>query len=115
MDDAQPPRPGETFEAPVPTLSPADFDSSSGITGDRHPIHHDLEYARTTRLGSPVAHELLLAALTALGASTANHRIDGFGLVDQGSRFLKPVVVGDTLRPRLVVERVWKEEARQFC
>ena len=115
MNDASSLREGQTFEGPVRTLCAADFDAFSGLTGDRHPIHHDAEYAKGTRFGRPLAHGLMLTALTALGASTAKDRIDGFIFVEQGSRFLKPVFVGDTLRPRLTVERLWKEESREFC
>ena len=115
MNDPQPLREGEVFEGPARTISNADFDLFSGLVGDRHPIHHDAEYAKGTRFGRPVAHGLLLAALTALGASTAKDRIDGFVFVEQGSRFLKPVFAGDTLRSRLTVERLWKEEGREFC
>ena len=115
MSDARLLREGEMFEGPNRTLSVADFDAFSALTGDRHPIHHDAEYARGTRFGRPLAHGLMLTALTALGASTAKDRIDGFIFVEQGSRFLKPVFVGDTLRPRLTVERLWKEEGRSFC
>ena len=34
--------------------------------------------------------------------------------VEQGCRFLKPVAVGDTIQPRLTVERVWQEGRRRF-
>ena len=79
-----------------------------------HPIHYDVEYAKGTRFGKPLAHGLLLASLTALGASPASSRIEGFAFIEQGSRFLRPVVVGDTIRPRLTVERVWQEGKRRF-
>ncbi|MBI2529054.1 MAG: MaoC family dehydratase N-terminal domain-containing protein [Candidatus Rokubacteria bacterium] len=107
-------KPGEVFTSPSKTLTDAHFLFFSGLTGDNHPIHYDVEYARGTRFGKPLAHGLLLASLTALGASAATHRIDGFVFVEQGSRFLKPVTVGDTIAPRLTVERVWREGARRF-
>jgi acyl dehydratase len=107
-------KPGEVFETPSKTLTDAHFLFFSGLTGDNHPIHYDVEYAKGTRFGKPLAHGLLLASLTALGASTASSRIEGFAFIEQGSRFLGPVVVGDTIRPRLTVERIWQEGKRRF-
>lgn len=52
--------------------------------------------------------------MTALGASPASPRLDGFIFIEQGSRFRKPAIVGDTIRPRLVVERVWNEGKREY-
>jgi acyl dehydratase len=107
-------KPGEVFETPSKTLTDAHFLFFSGLTGDNHPIHYDVEYAKGTRFGKPLAHGLLLASMTALGASPASARIEGFAFVEQGSRFLRPVMVGDTIRPRLTVERVWQEGKRRF-
>src|SRR4051812_18869641 len=106
---------GEVFEGPSKTLTDAHFLAFSGVTGDVHPIHYDVEYAKATRFGKPVAHGLMLVSLTALGASNARERIDGFVLVEQGSRFLAPACAGDTVTPRLTVERAWREEGRRFC
>ena len=109
------PKEGETFEGPSKTLTDAHFLFFSALTGDVHPIHYDTEYAKATRFGKPLAHGLLLAALTALGASTGRDRLHGFVFVEQGCRFLKPAVVGDTIRPRQAIERVWEEKGRRFC
>jgi 3-hydroxybutyryl-CoA dehydratase len=106
---------GETFEGPSKTLTDAHFLLFSGITGDVHPIHYDVEYAKQTRFGKPLAHGLLLASLTALGASNARERLEGFVFVEQGCRFLKPAVVGDTVKPRFIVEKIWQEGERRFC
>jgi 3-hydroxybutyryl-CoA dehydratase len=106
---------GEEFEGPSKTLNDAHFLLFSGLTGDVHPIHYDVEYARQTRFGKPLAHGLLLAGMTALGASTARERLEGFVFVEQGCRFLKPAVVGDTIRPRFTVERIWQDGDRSYC
>ncbi len=106
--------PGRVFESPSKTLTDAHFLFFSGLTGDNHPIHYDVEYARTTRFGRPLAHGLLLAAMTAAGASEISHRLDGFVFVEQGCRFLRPAMVGDTIKPRLRVEKVWREDGRRF-
>ncbi len=115
MSNPPPLREGEVFEGPTRTLTDSHFQIFSEVSGDRHPIHHDAEYVKATRFGKPLAHGLLLASLTALGASTGRERCHGFVFVEQGSRFLQPAFVGDTIRPQLVVERIWREGHRQFC
>jgi 3-hydroxybutyryl-CoA dehydratase len=106
---------GEVFEGPSKTLTDAHFLMFSGVTGDVHPIHYDVEYAKGTRFGKPLAHGLMLASLTALGATNARERIDGYVLVEQSSRFVAPACVGDTVTPRLTVERAWTDAGRRFC
>ena len=106
---------GETFEGPSKTLTDAHFLLFSGLTGDVHPIHYDVEYARQTRFGKPLAHGLLMASMTALGASNARERIEGFVFVEQGCNFLKPAVVGDTIQPRFTVEKIWQDGERHYC
>ena len=106
---------GEVFEGPSKTLTDAHFLLFSGVTGDVHPSHYDVEYAKRTRFGKPLAHGLLLASMTALGASNARERIDGFVFLEQSTRFLKPACVGDTVTPRFTVERRWSEGKRNFC
>ena len=106
---------GETFEGPSKTLTDAHFLMFSAVTGDVHPIHYDVEYAKRTRFGKPLAHGLLLVSLTALGASNARERLEGFVFVEAGNRFLMPAVVGDTVSPHFTVERIWQEGHRRFC
>ena len=109
------PAEGDVFAGPSKTLTDAHFLLFSGITGDVHPIHYDVEYAKKTRFGRPLAHGLLLNSLTALGASTGRERLDGFTLIEQGCRFLKPAFVGDTVTPRQKLERLWHEGTNVFC
>ena len=108
-------QPGDTFEGPSKTLTDAHFLLFSGVTGDTHPVHYDVEYARQTHFGKPLAHGLLLASMTALGASSARDRLDGFVFVEQGCTFLKPALVGDTIKPLFVLEKLWDEGHRRFC
>ena len=105
---------GQAFSTPSKTLTDAHFLFFSGLTGDNHPIHYDVEYAKSTKFGAPLAHGLLLAGMTALGGSDASFQIDGFVFIEQGSRFLKPVTVGDTIRTELTVEKIWQEGKRRF-
>jgi acyl dehydratase len=99
---------GETFYIPAKTMTDAHFLFFAGLTGDQHPIHYDDEYAKTTRFGKRVAHGLLLTALTAVGASTLSSVLEGsiVAFVEQSARFLKPVLIGDTITPELEVSEV---------
>lgn len=106
---------GDTFGGPSKTLTDAHFLLFSGVTGDVHPIHYDVEYAKKSHFGKPLAHGLLLTALTALGASSERERLDGFIFIEQGCRFLKPALVGDTVRPVFELEKLWNEEHRRFA
>ena len=105
---------GESFDGPSKTLTDAHFLFFSALSGDAHPIHYDVEYAKGTRFGKPLAHGLLLVSMAALGASTGRERLDGLVFVEQGSRFLRPAIVGDTVRPRFTLERIWQEGERRF-
>jgi acyl dehydratase len=104
----------DEFTSPSKTITDAHYLFFSGLTGDNHPIHYDAEYCRKTKFGKPVAHGLLLAGMTALGASYVSNRIDGFILVEQGCRFLRPVFVGDTIYPKHTVEKIWRDSSRGF-
>lgn len=96
---------GEKFPIPSKTLTDEHFLSFAALTGDSHPIHYDDEYAKTTRFGRRVAHGLLVTAMTAAGASTLSPLLEGsiVAFVEQSARFLKPVLIGDTITPELEV------------
>ena len=96
---------GEKFDIPSKTLTDAHFLFFSGMTGDNHPLHYDDEYARATRFGKRVTHGLLVTAMGAVGASTLSPLVEGsiVAFIEQSSRFLKPVLIGDTIKPELEV------------
>ncbi|PYM71429.1 MAG: dehydratase [Candidatus Rokuibacteriota bacterium] len=76
---------GERFYIPSRTMTDAHFSAFQAASGDNHPI--------------------LVAAQGAAGAGIFPHVI-GDSLVaflEQSSRFLRPVYVGDTLYPMLVI------------
>jgi len=92
---------GDRFESPSKTLNDAHFLFFSGLTGDAHPLHYDVEYAKTTRFGRPLAHGLMLTSMTAVGASTLSPLIEDsiVAFLEQTTRFRAPVFVGDTIKP----------------
>lgn len=104
------PKEGDVFEGPSKTLTDAHFLFFSGLTGDVHPIHYDVEYAKTTPFGKPVAHVLLLVSLTALGALKDRDRLGRLMFLEQGSRLLEPALIGDTVRPVTYLERIWRDD-----
>lgn len=98
-------RVGDVFRSPSRTVGDAHFLFFAGMTGDNHPIHYDDAYAKTTPFGARVAHGLLLMGMTALGASPLSHRLEAamIAFVEQGCRFLRPVLIGDTVHPEFEV------------
>lgn len=98
-------RPGDAFESPPRMLTEDHFAGFQGLTGDDHPIHYDLAYCQAQGHPERLAHGLLIMAQTVLGASTLSPRVHEsmIAFIEQSARFLRPVYVGDTLHPRLVV------------
>ena len=92
---------GDRFESPSKTLNDAHFLFFSGLTGDAHPLHYDVEYAKRTRFGRPLAHGLMLTSMTAVGASTLSPLIEDsiVAFLEQATRIRTPVFVGDTIKP----------------
>jgi acyl dehydratase len=96
---------GDRFRSPGHTLGEAHFLLFAGLTGDNHPIHYDEDYARQTRFGARVAHGLLVMAMSALGASPLAQRLEAsmIAFLEQGCRFRKPVLLGDTVHAEFEV------------
>jgi acyl dehydratase len=96
---------GETFAIPSKTLTESHFLLFAAITGDNHPIHYDREYCRARGYIERLAHGYLITAQTVLGASSLSPHLQEsiVAFLEQSSRFLKPVFVGDTLHPQLTV------------
>ena len=96
---------GDSYESPSKTITDAHFLAFAGLTGDNHPIHYDLEYCRGRGYPERLSHGLLNAAQTALGASVLAAQVHDcmVAFLEQSSRFVGPVYVGDTLHPKLTV------------
>ena len=96
---------GETFDIPSKTLTESHFLMFAAVTGDNHPIHYDRDYCHVRGFPERLAHGYLVTVQTVLGASTLSPFLEEsiVAFLEQSSRFLKPVFVGDTLRPQLTV------------
>lgn len=99
---------GDTYKIPSKTVHDGHFLFFSGLTGDAHPIHYDDEYCKKHMFGKRVAHGLLVASMTALGGSSLSWEVEDsmVAFMSQSSRFLKPVFIGDTVYPELVVSEL---------
>ena len=98
--------PGRKFPGTAHALDDTAFRLFAQMTGDAHPLHYDAAYARKTQFGKPLAHGLLLMSMTALGASPLSRHVEEsmVAFLEQGGKFLKPVIAGDTVTPMLEVE-----------
>lgn len=96
---------GRRFAIPSRTMTDALFAAFQLASGDNHPIHYDVEYCRERGHPGMLAHGFQVAIQTAAGAGEFP-RVIGDALVafiDQSSRFLLPVYVGDTVYPLLEI------------
>src|SRR4051812_29366559 len=98
--------PGRQFPGAVHVMDDASFRLFAQMTGDAHPLHYDAEYAKKTPFGKPLAHGLLLMSMTALGATPLSAHVESsmVAFLEQGGKFVKPVLEGDTVTPVLEVE-----------
>ena len=96
---------GEVFRSPSRTVTEAHFAAFQVLSGDNHPIHYDIEYCKARGLRGMLAHGLQVLAFSAAGAGSFPHMIGDalIGFIEQSSKFLKGVYVGDTLYPALAI------------
>ena len=96
---------GEQFRLPSRTMTDALFAAFQLASGDNHPIHYDVEYCRDRGM---LAHGFQVVIQSAAGAGTFPHVVEDSlrAFIEQSSRFLKPVYVGDTLYCTLTVDEL---------
>jgi len=99
---------GESFHIPSRTVTEAQYLAFQAASGDNHPIHYDREFCRRRGHRDMLAHGFQVLIQTAAGAGQFPYLVEDslIGFIEQSSRFLKPVYVGDTLYPRLVVSEL---------
>lgn len=96
---------GERFVLPSRTMTDALFLAFQAASGDNHPVHYDVEYCRRRGMPHMLAHGYQIVIQTAAGAGEFPFMVEDslIGFLDQSSRFLKPVYVGDTLYAALEI------------
>lgn len=99
---------GERFVLPSRTMTEAVFLAFQAASGDNHPIHYDVEFCRRRGMPHMLAHGFQVLAQTAAGAGEFPFLVEDslIGFLEQSSRFLKPVHVGDTLYPALTIDEL---------
>lgn len=90
---------GERFPMPSRTMTDAMFAAFQLASGDNHPIHYDVEFCRRHGMPHMLAHGFQVVIQTAAGAGLFPHLVEDSlkAFIEQSSRFLHPVYVGDTL------------------
>jgi acyl dehydratase len=96
---------GEKFILPSRTMTDALFAAFQLASGDNHPVHYDVEYCRARGMPHMLAHGFQVVAQTCGGAGLFAHYVEDSlkGFIEQSSRFLGMVFVGDTLYVTLEV------------
>src|SRR6185436_16670487 len=101
--------PRERFSSEV-TLSPATVIEFANAAGDNNPIHHDAEFAATTRFGRPTASgPHTTALLLALAASHFSKKGAMLGL-EFWVRFRRPIYADETILLEWMVVKVTPNE-----
>lgn len=101
--------PRERFSSEV-ALTPAMVVAFANAAGDNNPIHHDPEFAATTRFGKPTASgphtTALLLALTAAHFSKKGAMLG----LEFWVRFRRPIYADETIRLEWLVVKVTPNE-----
>ncbi|MGN5476396.1 MaoC family dehydratase [Cupriavidus basilensis] len=99
---------GERMNLPSRTMTDALFAAFQLASGDNHPVHYDVEYCRAHGMPHMLAHGYQVLIQTAAGAGLFPHMVEESlkAFIEQGSRFLAPVYVGDTLYSSLTVSEL---------
>ncbi len=99
---------GERFVLPSRTMTGAVFLAFQAASGDNHPVHYNVEYCRAHGMPGMLAHGFQTLIQTAAGAGLFPFMTEDslIGFLDQSSRFLSPVFVGDTLYAALEVDEI---------
>lgn len=100
--------PGQIFAGATRRITHEDVLAFAALTGDKHPIHYDDDYAKATRFGRPIVHGLHLMALTALGAAPLSEQLEDsmVAMLEQRATFQRPVFKDDTVRSEFEIESV---------
>jgi acyl dehydratase len=96
---------GERFELPARPMTPELFHHFLDASGETHPLHSDPDYCRAQGHPDVMAHGFQVLIQTTAGAGDFHFLVEEslVGLIEQSSRFVRPVFAGDALYPVLQV------------
>jgi acyl dehydratase len=99
---------GERFVLPSRTMTSGIFAAFQVASGDNHPVHYDREFCRRHGHADMLAHGFHVVIQTCAGAGLFPHMVEDSlkGFIEQSSRFLAPVLLGDTVYPCLTVDEL---------
>lgn len=108
--------PGQIFAGASRHISEDDVLAFAALTGDKHPIHYDDDYAKATRFGRPIVHGLHLIALTALGAAPLSEQLKDsmVAMLGESAAFQRPVFKDDVVRSQFEIESVEPRSDRDW-
>lgn len=98
-------QPGDSVESMTRTITETDVVNFAALSGDWNLIHTDAEYSKSHMFGQRVAHGLLILSI-ASGLAVRLGFLEGTTLAFRSVewKMQRPVVIGDTIRVRIVVE-----------
>ncbi|MEO8847608.1 MAG: MaoC family dehydratase [Casimicrobiaceae bacterium] len=86
---------GDAFTSAV-TITEAHIATGAGLIGDFNPLHVDETFARASRYGTRILHGVITAALMGGPIGMIFHGT-ALAYLEQSTRFLLPLRIGDTL------------------
>ena len=91
------------------TISESDVYMFAGITGDMNPVHIDERAAVQSFAKKRIVHGALVRGMI---STVIGMKLPGPGTIymEQDSRFIKPVYLGDTIRAAVEVEEILNEK-----
>ncbi len=102
---------GEVLKSPARTITETDITFFAMLTGDWHPIHTNVEFAKKAFFGERIAHGMLSlcigsALIFRLGQYVALPKsfIAFYGM--DSVRFTGPVKIGDTIHCEVTVDKI---------
>lgn len=98
--------PGDKFVSPGRTITEADVSIFAGLSGDYNILHTDEEYMKKSEFGTRIAHGLLGTIIqTGLGQRAVFPPAKTLAFLGiEEWRFLKPILIGDTIKVHLSVD-----------
>jgi acyl dehydratase len=96
---------GDTLESTARTITEADVVFHAGHTGDFFPHHMDAEFSKNTPFKQRIAHGTMTFAIGVGLKANAQLNEASFSYGYDRLRFIKPVLIGDTIRTRTRVIR----------
>ena len=98
------------------TITETDIVNFAAISGDWHPIHIDVEYARGTAFKERIAHGMLVLSIST-GLFSPEYIFNKWAFVAlygmEKVRFTSPVKIGDTIHVEM--EAIGKKEKEGKC